>query len=71
MLVGEAAREQFGGQDVQAHRLLWHSGEGVVGENVSIFHLILLLIESCDPCTETPLTFERSWEIHQAFGGIW
>jgi hypothetical protein len=35
VLVGEAAREQFGGQDVQAHRLLWHGGEGVVGENVS------------------------------------
>jgi hypothetical protein len=39
--------------------------------DVSIFHLIFLLIESCDPCTETPLTFESSWEIHQAFDGIW
>src|SRR5690349_11372678 len=37
--------------------------------DVSIFHVILLLIESCDPCTETRLRFEYSWDTHHASDG--
>jgi len=71
------------GQDVQAHRLLWHGCcisliDGMVEVvwlermclDVSIVHVIFLLMESCGPCTETPLTFESSWETHHACDGM-
>ena len=71
------------GQDVFASRLLLHGCcisliDGMVEVvwlermclAVSIWHVIMLLMESCGPCTERPLRFESRRETHQAFDGM-